>query len=316
MFSSMTSTLKKLSLCSVIIGTAFLLGCAAVKDTVQEFKDDHNEFRQQLTRIEIRLDSIEGQVDTLHAVLGGGNVRQSFKAQEEILRTIRADSRSLTNDMNSMIQELGARISDSDVQMRRLLAKLDEVNLLVTEIMAARDTSGTFDTFDVQDPEKLYQQSYLDFTIGDYELARMGFEQYFELYPETSMADNALYWIAETFLGEGRNADALATFEKLIEQFPDSKKIATAHLKMGMIEAANGKREIARNHFDRVIAIDSTSTAAVQANFRLEELEELSTQVIPEPAVEIEANQDAKEEIGLEQIDAASPTVGDTLKID
>ncbi len=255
-----------------LLATLLATGCATRKEVVQ-FQADHEEFRGRLDRIETELDRLNTRVDTLTALLGG-NVGEHFANQEEFLRSMRADQRAVSAEIEQLVQTLAARVSDSDVHVRRLVAKLDEVNRLVTEIVANRDSLALSSSFDVGDPEKLYHQAYLDFSQGENELARLGFRQYLQLYPKTSLADNALYWIGETFLAEGEQDSALAAFEALEERFPASNKTPAALLKRGILLAARGETTAARELFNRVQRDYPESAEAAQARVRLEELGE------------------------------------------
>lgn len=187
---------------------------------------------------------------------------------------MRADQRAVSYELESLVQTLAARISDSDVHTRNLVQKLDEVNRLVTEIVSEEDGSKISPNFDVNDPEKLYQQSYLDFTRGDAELARYGFQQYLDLYPKTSLADNALYWIGESYMNEGKQDSALVTFEKLEKIYPQSNKMVVSLLKRGLIQAANGNSDKATLLFEKIVKKYPNTPESVQAKIRLEEMAE------------------------------------------
>lgn len=262
-------------LTGVLLLLVFMLltGCATRKEVLQ-FQADHLEFRETLNNLESRMVTIETRLDTLHGLLGG-NVQESFAAQEEILRSIRADSRSVSTELSTLINTLAARISDSDVHMRRLLTKLDEVNLLVTKLASVHDSTGMMMHFDVQDPERLYQQSYLDFTQGETDLARMGFSQYLELYSNTSLADNALYWIGETYMAEGKSDSARIIFEEFLQQYQRSNKLPTVLYKLGLVHAADGNRKRAENYFYRILDEFPDSSEAHMAQMRIDELDEI-----------------------------------------
>ncbi|MDP8206143.1 MAG: tol-pal system protein YbgF [Candidatus Electryonea clarkiae] len=227
-----------------------------------------------MNSVENRLGNLEAKIDTIFGVFGG-NLEESFSIQDEMLRGLRADSRSVSTELNNLIETLGARITDSDVHIRRLIIKLDEVNLLLSTFAESQDTTGKMAQFDVNDPEKLYQQSYLDFTSGETELARMGFKQYINLYPQTNLADNALYWIGETYLAETKNDSAKLTFEHFIKAFPDSKKIPTTLFKLGILYAKKGNIKQAIEYYKNVAANYPDTPEAALTEARLEELIEI-----------------------------------------
>ena len=84
------------------------------------------------------------------------------------------------------------------------------------------------------DPESLYNTAYADFSKGNYALAVSGFEEYYEKFPATALADNALYWIGECHFSQGDFPEAVRSFDRLLEAYPDSDKAAAGNLKKGL----------------------------------------------------------------------------------
>ncbi len=89
-------------------------------------------------------------------------------------------------------------------------------------------------------PEALYRAAYQDYMRGNYELALGGFREYLERYPDTELADNALYWSGECYHALGRLDEALSAFSTLLEKYPSSDKAAAAQLKKGLVLLAKG----------------------------------------------------------------------------
>ena len=84
-------------------------------------------------------------------------------------------------------------------------------------------------------PEALYRSAYEDYMRGNYDLAADGFGEYLRRYPNTELADNALYWIGECYDAQEESQQALDTFTKVLEDYPTSDKAAAAQLKKGLI---------------------------------------------------------------------------------
>src|SRR5262245_43868584 len=53
-------------------------------------------------------------------------------------------------------------------------------------------------------PEQAYQAAYIDFSKGNYPLAIQGFREFVRRYPDSDLADNAQYWIGESFFSMAR----------------------------------------------------------------------------------------------------------------
>ncbi len=84
-------------------------------------------------------------------------------------------------------------------------------------------------------PEALYRSAYEDYMRGNYNLAADGFGEYLKRYPNTELADNALYWVGECFDAQEKSQEALDTFTLVLEDYPTSDKAAAAQLKKGLI---------------------------------------------------------------------------------
>jgi len=84
-------------------------------------------------------------------------------------------------------------------------------------------------------PDELYRSAYEDYMRGNYDLAADGFAEYMRRWPDTELTDNALYWIGECYDAKDEPEEALATFTKVLEDYPTSDKAAAAQLKKGLI---------------------------------------------------------------------------------
>ena len=82
-------------------------------------------------------------------------------------------------------------------------------------------------------PEALYNSAHGDYLKGNYDLAREGFQEYVNNYPETELSDNALYWIGETYYKDRQFAEAVDAFDRVIQVYPKGNKVPAAILKKG-----------------------------------------------------------------------------------
>jgi tol-pal system protein YbgF len=84
------------------------------------------------------------------------------------------------------------------------------------------------------DPESLYNTAYSDFSKGNYALAISGFDEYQQRFPDSDLADNALYWIGECHFSQGDYARAVEAFDHMLRSHPRSDKSAAANLKKAL----------------------------------------------------------------------------------
>ncbi len=111
--------------------------------------------------------------------------------------------------------------------------------------------------------------SYLHPSKREYRKAIAAFKAFVKKYPGSDLADNALYWLGESYYVTQDNANALKAFERVLADYPESDKAAGALLKKGYILDAMGKRDQARQVLKQVQSRYPGSSAASMAKARL-----------------------------------------------
>lgn len=83
-------------------------------------------------------------------------------------------------------------------------------------------------------PQEIYNTAYADYTKGNYPLAILGFQEYRDKFSGSDFADDAVYWVGESYYSQGKYTDAIASFEEVIRLYPQGDKVPAAHLKKGL----------------------------------------------------------------------------------
>ncbi|GAB4343158.1 MAG: tol-pal system protein YbgF [Candidatus Abyssubacteria bacterium] len=122
------------------------------------------------------------------------------------------------------------------------------------------------------DYTKLYDTAYEDYVRQNYSLARNGFEEYLQRFPDTDLADNAQYWIGECYYAEGRYEEAAEAFNKVVTRYPSGNKVPRAMLKAGYSLQQLGRDDQARLMFQQVIDAYPLSSEADQAKSKLKQM--------------------------------------------
>jgi tol-pal system protein YbgF len=92
-------------------------------------------------------------------------------------------------------------------------------------------------------PQEAYRMAYNDYLKGNYDLAVESFRLYRQQFPDSPLADNALYWIGECRFSQKRYDEAIDSFNEVILTYPEGDKVAAAHLKKGISFMELGKKE-------------------------------------------------------------------------
>lgn len=98
----------------------------------------------------------------------------------------------------------------------------------------------------------IYDGARGDFARGNYALAREGFEELLRRFPTSTLADNASYWLAESFYAEGQFLQALERYEDILLNYPSGDVVPAALLKTGYCRLELGYAAEARSAFQRV----------------------------------------------------------------
>jgi tol-pal system protein YbgF len=83
-------------------------------------------------------------------------------------------------------------------------------------------------------PQEVYNTAYADYLKGNFDLATDGFKIYRDNFPDSPLADNAVYWIGECLFSQRKFSEAIDEFNNLILEYPQGDKIAAAYLKKGL----------------------------------------------------------------------------------
>lgn len=123
-----------------------------------------------------------------------------------------------------------------------------------------------------QGEKSSYQDAFNLLMDRKYADAQKAFQTFLKTYPNSRLADNAQYWLAEANYVT-RNFDvALTEFTKVVQGFPDSPKISDAMLKIGYIQYEKQQWSTARETLDNLINRFPNSTASQLAKKRLDRM--------------------------------------------
>ncbi|RZV34843.1 MAG: tol-pal system protein YbgF [Chromatiales bacterium] len=222
----------------------------------------------KLDDLERRMQAIERVVQNQSLV----NLTQQVNAME------RRD-----DEFQGRVEELEHNAETTADRQRQLYADLDaRIQELETKVQA-NNAPGVMDGGTLS-PGQLpvpggsdrdnYQAAFELLKEQRYEPAAMAFEQFLVTYPDSELADNAQYWLAESHYVTQMFDRALSEFEVVITKFPRSRKVPDALLKVGYCNYELKDWAGARSALARVQSEYPDTTAARLAGQRLSRMEE------------------------------------------
>ena len=224
---------------------------------------------QQVNAINARLTRVERAVnnDSLMNILAR-------------LDQLQAELQSLRNDVENLQHEAqmaGQRQRDLYLDIDQRLQDIEKA-ALAADVSAAAGYAGTVLglgqlPFPGESDRENYNAAFELLKEGHYEEAAAAFKQFMAVYPDSEWNGNAQYWLAETYYVTQDFGTALPAFKKVIADYPASRKVPDALLKIGFSNHALSNWADARKALTEVATRYPETTAARLARQRLDQMQ-------------------------------------------
>jgi len=123
-------------------------------------------------------------------------------------------------------------------------------------------------------PESVYNEAYNVLQAGNNRSAREQFKKFLNTYKSSELADNAQFWIGESYYREKKFEEAILSFEDLIKNYPKSAKISEAYYKQALSFSAINDSVAARAKLEMLLNEYPDGELAQRAKQKLQELEQ------------------------------------------
>src|SRR5207247_11219630 len=101
-------------------------------------------------------------------------------------------------------------------------------------------------------PTSAFNLAYNDYLDGRFELAVTVFQRFLKDFPTASLVPSAHYWLGESYYGMRDYVHAMQAFERVVDEYPRSEKVAPALFKLGLAAAEGGDTQRAGGVLNRV----------------------------------------------------------------
>lgn len=117
-----------------------------------------------------------------------------------------------------------------------------------------------------------YRQAIIMFGRGRHADARRAFEAVFEADPSGDLADNALFWIGETYFATKDYTNAVRNYMRVVNDYSTQNKAPDALFKTAIVQVRTGDLALARRTLQQVIDRYPYSSTASSAKSELERI--------------------------------------------
>ncbi len=197
--------------------------------------------REQERRDSVQLATLRSVLDVQRSVL------DSLKNTERAISLAKGESSADLLEIRRSMSVLQERLDQSNRQLSEFYADLDARQ---SALAAQSDTTDSLTTV-VPSAQQMIQAGNNSLNQGAYETARSVFQQMLDTHPLSSLAPEALYGIAESYLrSQPDSADAY--YREVAKLFPESMRAASAMYKLGSQAERAGDRAEARRWYEKV----------------------------------------------------------------
>ena len=111
--------------------------------------------------------------------------------------------------------------------------------------------------------ERVFRNAWADYTSGRWASAVQGFDDYISRFPDSDLADDAQFYIGQTYYADGQYRQATEAFEQVELSYADGDRVAEAVYKRGVALERLGEPEQARRAYELVVrGYPATNAAA------------------------------------------------------
>ncbi|MCH7502427.1 MAG: tol-pal system protein YbgF [Proteobacteria bacterium] len=219
----------------------------------------------KLSELERRLQAVERVIQNQSLV----NMSQQVAALERRVDELQGGAEILEHDASTMAERQRDLYADLDARIQELESGLQAHNVSVLD--GGELSPGQLPVPGGSDRDN-YQAAFELLKEQRYEQAAMAFKQFLVTYADSELADNAQYWLAESYYVTQKFNNALAAFAVVIDEYPRSRKVPDALLKVGYCNYELERWNAARGALAKVQSNYPETTASRLAGQRLKRM--------------------------------------------
>jgi tol-pal system protein YbgF len=235
--------------------------------------------------VQIKLHDLDTRLARIERVMEN----QSLLEVSNQLEALRGDVRGMHND----VDQLTNSVESSRKQQRDLYADLDKrmkalesrsggsaapsaasvgVSQAPVNSTSAPPAPAASSDVLVGEDKSGYQTAFTYLKDGQYDKAVPAFQRFLATYPDSSLAENAQYWLGEANYVNKAYPEAEAAFQRVIDRYPQSRKVPDALLKIGYCRYEMKQFESAKLVLSQVITQFPDNPDAKLAQQRIEKM--------------------------------------------
>lgn len=231
-----------------------------IKSSTKRLDELHTSLRKsfaetnaRIEELELSINKIKGEKEALE--------KQTSTLTQNISEAIRLQNESLMN-LRTDIKRLSVEISSIKNSQSLLFSNVSTVYVLASTSKKSGDVNKEDNE---KEKKSLYDEALDMYKKSEFEKAINKFNIYANRYPYDSLSPNALYWIGECYYAQKKFDLAVQYFHRVVTDFPNSNKVASALLKESFTLRELGMEKEAKAALEELLYRFPYSEEAIEA---------------------------------------------------
>ena len=248
----------------------------------QQVMADVRMLQEQTARLQLAIASLN---DALR------QISEKIDSQTDATRRAFADQQLSINTVTNGVRILRERFDDTNVRISSLSQEIEALRVAIPPLSPAlaQFAAGPASGLPLaaappasaaaapplnpgMSPQRMYDTAWADYTNGQWALSIQGFEAYIRTDPRSELADDAQFYIGQTYYADGAFQEAVEAFDEVLNNYADGDIVPDASYKRGLALDHLGYSDRARQAFEHVVTNYPDSTMATLAQQALDRL--------------------------------------------
>jgi tol-pal system protein YbgF len=260
-------------LCVLALSTIAIAPAHGASKEMIQLQTQVDQLQQQMTQMKQSFDERMGVMKNLleQNTDAANKVTTAINTLQASINKQQTDRAGQVDQISGQIQALNDTMDELKVRLAKLSKQFEDMSA-TQQSMAAQQAQAQQQAQAIAQappPDVLYNNALRDYNGGKNDLAVQEFTDYIKFYPNTDLAGNSYFYLAEIQFKAGEYEKAVANYDLVVQNFPSGNKAATAELKKGYALLELGKEDEGTQVLKHVIQRYPRSTEATQARERL-----------------------------------------------
>jgi len=233
---------------------------------VQALQDQMTHMQQSFDeRMGVMKNLVEQSSDSMNKVAA------SLTDLQGTLQKQQTDTGTHVDQLSGQIQALNDTLDELKARLAKVSKQLEDMQAAQQNV-AAQQSQQTQQQTQAPPPDVLYNNALRDYNAAKNDLAAQEFADYVKYYPNTDLAGNAYFYLADLEFRQGNYQQAVKDYDQVLQNFPTGNKAPAAQLKKGFALLELGQKDNGIAELRRLIQRYPRSNEALQAKDRLRKL--------------------------------------------